>query len=90
VTLAKLTADPAEEEIVDGFNGILATSPHELVMKIYNYLLKRDEQKCYIAKNAISTILRKRDPQLISLYWRYLLESLLGHERQKHYGCRWG
>ena len=90
VTLAKLTADPTEEEIVDGFNGILATSPHELVMKIYNYLLKRDEQKCYIAKNAISTILRKRDPQLISLYWRYLLESLLGHERQKHYGCRWG
>ncbi len=79
VTLAKLTADPTEEEIVDGFNGILATSPHELVMKIYNYLLKRDEQKCYIAKNAISTILRKRDPQLISLYWRYLLEGLLGH-----------
>ena len=79
VTLAKLTADPTEEEIVDGFNGILATSPHELVMKIYNYLLKRDEQRCYIAKNAISTILRKRDPQLISLYWRYLLESLLGH-----------
>jgi hypothetical protein len=79
VPLAKLTADPTEEEIVNGFNGILAISPYEMAVKIYNYLLKRDEQKCYIAKNAISTILRKRDPQLISLYWRYLLESLLGH-----------
>ena len=80
VPLAKLTTVPTEEEIVDGFNGILATSPYEMVVKIYNYLLKRDEQKCYIAKNAISTILRKRDPQVISLYWKYLLENLLGHE----------
>jgi len=81
VTLAKLTADPTEEEIVDGFNGILATSPYEMVVKIYNYLLKRDEQKCYIAKNAISTILRKRDPKVISLYWKYILGGLLDHER---------
>jgi len=81
VPLAKLTADPTEEEIVDGFNGILATSPYEIAVKIYNYLLKRDEQKCYIAKNAISTILRKRDPQVISLYWKYILGGLLGHER---------
>jgi glycosyltransferase involved in cell wall biosynthesis len=81
VPLAKLTADPTEEEIVDGFNGILATSPYEMAVKIYNYLLKRDEQKCYIAKNAISTILRKRDPQVISLYWKYILGSLLGYER---------
>jgi glycosyltransferase involved in cell wall biosynthesis len=80
VPLAKLTADPTEEEIVDGFNGVLATSPYEMAVKIYNYLLKRDEQKCYIAKNAISTILRKRDPQVISLYWKYILGSLLGHE----------
>jgi len=81
VPLAKLTADPTEEEIVDGFNGFLATSPHEIAVKIYNYLLKRDEQGCYIAKNAISTILRKRDPQVISLYWKYILGGLLGHER---------
>jgi glycosyltransferase involved in cell wall biosynthesis len=81
VPLAKLTADPTEEEIIDGFNGILATSPYEMAVKIYNYLLKRDEQKCYIAKNAISTILRKRDPQVISLYWKYILGSLLGRER---------
>jgi glycosyltransferase involved in cell wall biosynthesis len=81
VPLAKLTADPTEEEIVDGFNGILATSPYEMVVKTYNYLLKKDEQKCYIAKNAISTILRKRDPQVISLYWKYILGSLLSHER---------
>ena len=81
VPLAKLTADPTEEEIVDGFNGILATSPYEMAVKMYNYLLKRDEQKCFMAKNAISTILRKRDPQVISLYWKYILGSLLGHER---------
>lgn len=81
VPLAKLTADPTEEEIVDGFNGILATSPYEMAVKIYNYLLKSDEQKCYIAKNAISTILRKRDPKVISLYWKYILGSLLDHER---------
>jgi glycosyltransferase involved in cell wall biosynthesis len=80
VPLAKLTADPTEEEIVDGFNGILATSPYEMAVKIYNYLLKRDEQKCFMAKNAISTILRKRDPQVIYLYWKYILGSLLGHE----------
>jgi glycosyltransferase involved in cell wall biosynthesis len=81
VPLAKLTADPTDEEIVDGFNGILATSPYEMAVKIYNYLLKRDEQKCYIAKNAVSTILKKRDPQIISLYWKYILGNLLGHER---------
>jgi glycosyltransferase involved in cell wall biosynthesis len=81
VPVAKLTADPTEEEIIDGFNGILATSPYEMAVKIYNYLLKRDEQKCYIAKNAISTILKKRDPQVISLYWKYIFESLLGHGR---------
>jgi len=81
VPLAKLTADPTEEEIVDGFNGIFATSPYEMAVKIYNYLLKSDEQKCYIAKNAISTILRKRDPKVISLYWKYILGSLLDHER---------
>jgi glycosyltransferase involved in cell wall biosynthesis len=50
VLLAKLTADPTDEEIVDSFNGILATSPYEMAVKIYNYLLKRDKQKCYIAK----------------------------------------
>jgi len=81
IPIAKLTADPTEEEIIDGFNGILATSLHEMVVKIYNYLLKRDKQKCYIAKNAISTILKKRDPQVISLYWKYIFESLLGHGR---------
>ena len=81
VPLAKLTVDPTEEEIVDGFNGILATSPYEMAVKIYNYLLRRDEQKCYIEENAISTILRKRDPQVISLYWKYILGSLLGYER---------
>jgi glycosyltransferase involved in cell wall biosynthesis len=81
VPLAKLTADPTEEEIIDGFNGVLATSLYEMAVKIYNYLLKKDEQKCYIAKNAISTILRKRDPQVISLYWKYIFGSLLSHER---------
>jgi glycosyltransferase involved in cell wall biosynthesis len=81
IPIAKLTADPTEEEIIDGFNGILATSPYEMVVKIYNYLLKKDEQNCYIAKNAITTILKKRDPQVISLYWKYIFESLLGHGR---------
>jgi glycosyltransferase involved in cell wall biosynthesis len=50
--VAKFSMDPESEEIVDGFNGILATSDEEMVEKLTKYILSMDEMKRVLATNA--------------------------------------
>jgi hypothetical protein len=52
VPVAKSSMDPESEEIVDGFNGILATSDEEMVEKLAKYILSMDEMKRVLETNA--------------------------------------
>jgi glycosyltransferase involved in cell wall biosynthesis len=59
IPVAKFSMDPELEEIVDGFNGILATSDEEMVEKLTKYILNMDEMKRVLETNAKNTIVKK-------------------------------
>ncbi len=76
VPVAKFTEDPKLEEIMDGFNGILALSDEEMVEKLLNYVLNMNEMKNKLAINARNTIVKRRDPRRVAIMWKILIESI--------------
>jgi glycosyltransferase involved in cell wall biosynthesis len=76
VPVAKFTENTELEEIVDGFNGILARSDQEMVEKLTKYILSKDEMKEKLSINAKNTIIRKRDPRYIATIWKIIIREL--------------
>lgn len=77
VPIAKYTDNPLDEEIIDGFNGILAQHDTDMVKKVYDYLLHMNKMRDLLAKNAKETILKKRSPTYISGVWRIIIEKMM-------------
>jgi len=83
VPVAKFTEDSELEEVIDGYNGILATSNEEMVEKLTKYILNMDEMKRVLATNAKNTIVKNRDPKYIAVMWRTVINKLISHKDKK-------
>jgi glycosyltransferase involved in cell wall biosynthesis len=79
IPVAKITSDLYKEEIIDGFNGILARDDSELVEKIMEYITKYEKMKDYLCTNAIKTILRKRSIKFQQKIWKIVINGLFSH-----------
>lgn len=77
VPIAKYTENPTDEEIEDGFSGLLAQNDVEMVKKIYHYVLCLDSMKNKLAENARRTLLKRRSPEYLIALWRVIMNSLL-------------
>jgi len=77
VPVAKFTEDPGQEEIIDGFNGILAFNDEEMLEKLTKYIIDMDNLKKTFAINAENTILRKRSLKYIAVMWKVVIENLM-------------
>jgi glycosyltransferase involved in cell wall biosynthesis len=77
VPVAKFTEDPSQEEIIDGFNGILASNDEEMLEKLIKYIIDMDNLKKTFAINAENTILRKRSLKYIAVMWKVVIENLM-------------
>jgi glycosyltransferase involved in cell wall biosynthesis len=77
VPIAKFTEDPSQEEIIDGFNGILAFNDEEMLEKLTKYIIDMDNLKKTFAINAENTILRKRSLKYIAVMWKVIIENLM-------------
>ncbi|MEM0031476.1 MAG: glycosyltransferase [Candidatus Nezhaarchaeales archaeon] len=79
VPIAKYSEDPADEEIIDGFNGIVAQNDSDMVRKLYEYIMSINEKRAVLAKNAKITILRKRliNYNYVKVIWYTILKHCL-------------
>jgi len=77
VPVAKFTDNPELEEIIDGFNGILAIDDKEMVEKLVKYILNINKIKIHLAVNAIKTIIRRRTLKYIGAIWKAIIKVLL-------------
>jgi glycosyltransferase involved in cell wall biosynthesis len=84
VPVAKFTEDSELEEVIDGFNGILATSDEEMVEKLTKYILNMDEMKRVLATNAKNTIVKNRDPKYIAVMWRTVINELISRKDKRY------
>jgi glycosyltransferase involved in cell wall biosynthesis len=84
VPVAKFTEDSELEEVIDGFNGILATSDEEMVEKLTKYILNMDEMKRVLAINAKNTIVKNRDPKYIAVMWRTVVNELISRKDKRY------
>jgi glycosyltransferase involved in cell wall biosynthesis len=84
VPVAKFTEDSELEEVIDGFNGILATSNEEMVEKLTKYILNMDEMKRVLAINAKNTIVKNRDPKYIAVMWRTVINELISRKDKRY------
>jgi len=84
IPVAKFSMDPESEEMVDGFNGILATSDEEMVEKLTKYILNMDEMKRALATNAKNTIVKNRDPKYIAVMWRTVVNELISRKDKRY------
>jgi len=75
VPVAKFTDNPQEEEIIDMYNGILLNTDSDTIKKLIKYINSIDQLKHYVYINAYNTILRRRNINVISLYWKSLVEN---------------
>jgi glycosyltransferase involved in cell wall biosynthesis len=87
VPVVKFTEDPSQEEIVDGFNGMLAFSDEEILEKLVKYVLNMDELKRILAINAKNTILRRRSLKRIATIWKVVIENLKINKRRSNKCC---
>jgi glycosyltransferase involved in cell wall biosynthesis len=81
VPVAKFTENPELEEIIDGFNGILALSDEEMIKKLVKYILDMDKMRRKLAVNAKNTIVKKRDPTYIAVMWKTIMKALVHKEK---------
>lgn len=76
VPIAKFTEDTKLEEIIDGFNGILASNDEEMIEKLVKYVLNIDDMKRRLAVNAKNTIVEKRKFKYIATMWKIIIQGL--------------
>jgi glycosyltransferase involved in cell wall biosynthesis len=74
VPVAKFTEDSELEEVINGYNGILALSDEEMVEKLMEYVLNMDKIKQRLAINAKNTIVKRRDFKRIAAIWKIILK----------------
>lgn len=77
IPIAKITEDFSKEEIIDGFNGILAQNSSELAEKIAKYVSTYSEMLDQICVDAVNTILRKRTIEFQQKIWRIVVNGLI-------------
>jgi glycosyltransferase involved in cell wall biosynthesis len=83
VPVAKFTEDSELEEVINGYNGILALSDEEMVEKLVEYVLNMDKIKQRLAINAKNTIVKRRDFKRIAAIWKIILKYTLAHSKGK-------
>jgi glycosyltransferase involved in cell wall biosynthesis len=76
VPVAKFTEKPELEEIIDGFNGILAETDQEMIEKLTNYILNMGEMKKRLSTNARNTIVKRRCSSRTAIAWKIILRAL--------------
>ena len=81
VPVAKFTEDPKLEEIINGFNGILAASDEEMVEKLTRYVLNMNEMRDYLSANAKNTIVKRRNPKYVAVMWKTIIDGLILHRK---------
>ncbi|MEM1831224.1 MAG: glycosyltransferase [Desulfurococcaceae archaeon] len=77
VPIAKYTDNSLDEEIIDGFNGILAQHDTDMVKKIYDYVLHMKEMRDILARNAKETVLKRRSFMCIGNMWSMIVEKMM-------------